>query len=249
MAAANFHSRPAAWLYHFLWNALDWVFPPHCGGCDQLGERWCDRCQAQIVHLPDLLCPVCGIPQSSGLLCVDCSNQRPAYQALRSIGYYSGPLRKAIIRLKYSRDLGLGEALAGHLSHLLMELNWQIDLVTSVPLSKGRLRQRGYNQAAVLATPVALAIHKRFQPVLLRKTREAPSQVGLSANDRRKNVDGAFVAGKMESGARQILVIDDVTTTGSTMNACARALLDAGAESVYGLTLARAGLHDPIPVS
>jgi predicted amidophosphoribosyltransferase len=90
---------------------------------------------------------------------------------------------------------------------------------------------------------------KRFQPVLLRKTREAPSQVGLSANDRRKNVDGAFVAGKIESSARRILVIDDVTTTGSTMNACARALLEAGAESVYGLTLARAGLHDPIPVS
>ena len=241
--------RPAARLYHFLWIALDWVFPPRCGGCDQFGVRWCTNCQEQIILLPEKICPICGIPQSSGIVCAECTNQRPAYQTLRSIGYYSGPLRKAIIRLKYSRDLGLGEALAGHLYSNLSDLNWQIDLVTSVPLSKGRLRQRGYNQAAALARPVAMAIQKRFQPVLLRKTREAPSQVGLSANERRKNVDGAFVAGKIEPCARRILVIDDVTTTGSTMNACARALLAAGAEAVYGLTLARAGLHDPIPVS
>jgi ComF family protein len=195
-----------------------------------------------------MICPICGIPQSGVVLCKDCSAQPPAYQELRSFGYYSGPLRKAIIRLKYSRDLGLGEALAEHLSSIFKEMTWQIDLVTSVPLSKGRLKKRGYNQAAILARPVALSIHKRFQPVLLRKTREAPTQVGLSAHERRKNVDGAFVAGGMEPGSRRILVIDDVTTTGSTMNACARALIDAGAESVYGLTLARAGLHDPDPI-
>jgi predicted amidophosphoribosyltransferase len=101
----------------------------------------------------------------------------------------------------------------------------------------------------MIARPLAMTIPAPFLPVLLRKTREAPTQVGLSANDRRKNVDGAFEAGGAPLTAKRILVIDDVTTTGSTMNACARALLDAGAASVYGLTFARAGLHDHSSVS
>jgi ComF family protein len=143
----------------------------------------------------------------------------------------------------------LGEALAIQLSDFLQTLNWPVDMVTCVPLSRDRLRQRGYNQSAMIARPLAMSIAKPFLPVLLRKTREAPTQVGLSANDRRKNVDGAFEAGGTLLIAKQVLVIDDVTTTGSTMNACARALLDAGAASVYGLTFARAGLHDHISVS
>jgi ComF family protein len=152
-----------------------------------------------------------------------------------------------LLRLKYSKDIGLSEMLARHLIQLKNGLPWQIDVVTCVPLSRGRFKNREYNQAAMLARPLALAIHRPFAPLLLRKTREAPTQVGLSAGERWKNVEGAFAAGdKAILSARVILVVDDVTTTGSTMNACARVLTEAGAAAVYGLTFARAGLHDPI---
>jgi ComF family protein len=127
---------------------------------------------------------------------------------------------------------------------LMNTLPWSIDLVTCVPLSKTRMKQRGFNQAAMLARPLALGLHVPFQPLLLRKTREVPSQVGLSSQDRRRNVEDAFESGRTIHSSKRILVIDDVFTTGSTMNACARALFDAGAQQIYGLTFARAGLSD-----
>jgi len=236
-------------LYHWLWSALDWIFPPRCGGCDRFAERWCEQCQNEVVRIQSAICPLCGAPAATAQTCQTCVANPPHFQALRSFCVYSGPARRAVIRLKYSRDIGLGEALAVQLVDYFSSLHWSVDLVTCVPLSHLRLRQRGYNQAAMIARPLAMAIEHPFLPVLLRKTREAPTQVGLSANDRRRNVDGAFEASGALLTGKRVLVIDDVSTTGSTLNACARALLDAGAASVYGLTYARAGLHDPISVS
>jgi competence protein ComFC len=171
----------------------------------------------------------------------------PEFKALRSYCKYSGTARQAILRLKYSHDIGLGEILSRYLVQLLAELPWQIDVVTCVPISRRRLGERGYNQSAMLARPLALAFQRPFIPLLLRKTREAPSQVGMSAENRRKNVEGAFAASeKIALKNHSILVVDDVATTSSTMNACARVLCEAGATAVYGLTFARAGLHDHI---
>lgn len=243
MNLAGSRQSPAFILYHLLWNALDWVFPPHCGGCNRLAERWCPTCQAQSRPLGSQVCLRCGIPIENSEICPDCQVSPPIYQRMRSLTRYSGPARNAVIRLKYSRDIGLGEALAKGMAEQLADLSWPVDIITCVPLSGGRLRQRGYNQAAMLARPLSYASGKPFRPILLRKTREAPSQVGLSASERRKNVDGAFEASEAIA-AKNVLVVDDVTTTGSTINACARALLDAGANAVYGLTFARAGLHD-----
>ena len=244
---AGLRKRPAYALYHLLWEALDWIFPPTCGGCGKFAERWCPDCQAGLTRLPASICQICGIPLPQIGTCHECQVSRPEYQALRSYCAYSGTARRAILRLKYSKDIGLGEALGQHLHELFNRETWSIDFVTCVPLSRGRLRVRGYNQAAMLARPLALEINRPFAPLLLRKTREAPTQVGLSASERRSNVDGAFAAGgNTDFNGRKILIIDDVTTTGSTMNACARALHQAGAAEVYGLTFARAGLHDPI---
>ena len=190
------------------------------------------------------MCSCCGLPALPGKtgLCSDCKNQPPFFKALRSWCIYQGPAREAIHRLKYSRDVGLGEVLARYLIRLTPTLPWQVDLVTCVPLSSKRLKQRGYNQASLLARPVALALRAPYRPDLLLRNRDTLSQVDLSAQERRQNVAGAFSpAEKFPKGA-SILVIDDVTTTGSTQNACAQALLEAGASAVYGLTLARAVL-------
>ena len=245
MTLAGLRQRPAYSLYRLLWGALDWVFPPQCGGCGKLAERWCKDCQGNVMHITEPVCQVCGSPLPQAGICQTCQSDPPNYRSLRSFCAYSGPARKAVLKLKYARDIGLGEALARPLDLFLQSLAWPIDLVTCVPLSKGRIKDRGYNQSAMLARPLALAIQRPFVPLLLQKTREAPTQVGLSADARRKNVADAFSAGGHKGLAgRKVLVIDDVTTTGSTMNACARALIQAGADSVYGLTFARAGLHD-----
>jgi len=151
-----------------------------------LGERWCQTCQNTVEKITGKICPICGDPQPSSRLCPDCQSQLPAFQALRSWGRYAGALRKAILRLKYGRDMGLAEALSKHLIELYNDLEWNIELVVPVPLSAARMQQRGYNQAGLLARPLALAIQKPFSPHLLRRVRETQSQTRLSAQERRQ---------------------------------------------------------------
>lgn len=235
-------ASPAYFLYHTLWCAVDWLFPPTCGGCESSGIRWCDTCQEQLPRVTGPLCPLCGDPNPGGQICYTCKTLPPEYRALRSFAMFNGPIRAALRRLKYKRDIGLGEALSKHLIELYNQVKWEIDIVTPVPLGAQRLRERGYNQASMLGRPLAYAIKKPFRAVL-RKDRDTRSQVGLSASERKENVQDAFTADSSQVIGKVILVIDDVTTTGSTVNACAKALNLAGASAVYGLTLARAILQ------
>jgi competence protein ComFC len=243
--------RPAYFLYHSLWRALDWLFPPTCGGCSQLGLSWCKDCQQKVTRISGSICSCCGDPQpkqsppdsTAPLLCPDCQAHLPVYQALRSYGEFRGPIRDALHRLKYQRDVGMGEALSKHLIELYNELKWDINIVTAVPLSPKRARERGYNQSALLARPLAYAIDKTYQPRAVQRSRDTRTQVGLSAKERQQNVDGAFTADEATVKGKVVLVIDDVMTTGSTISACAQALRKAGASAVYGLTLARAVMN------
>ena len=233
---------PAYFLYHTFWCAVDWLFIPSCGGCGRSGTRWCEACQEKISRLAAPFCPRCGEPQTHDLICRKCLTHPPAYDALRSFAIFCGPIQEALHRLKYKRDIGLGEILSKHLIELYNQFDWSIDIVSPVPLSAHRIKERGYNQASMLARPLAYAIGKPYQ-VVLRKNRDTRSQVGLSARERQQNVAGAFTSVPDQVKGRTILVIDDVTTTGSTINACAQALRQAGASAVYGLTLARAMLQ------
>jgi competence protein ComFC len=228
--------------HHLLWQTIDWIYPPRCATCGKWGERWCDSCQQTVKLLAVTeICPLCGIPQPEAELCAECTTYHPVYTALRSWGSYEGTLRTAIHRLKYHSDIGLSETLARPLTGLLRDLDWQVDLVTAVPLSSKRRRQRGYNQAALLARWVGLSAGVPFQPKALIRLRDTASQVGLHAHQRRENVAGAFQARSETAQGKKVLIIDDVTTTGATMQACAQALISAGANQIYGLTLARAG--------
>jgi ComF family protein len=156
---------------------------------------------------------------------------------------FDGPLRLALHKLKYQQDMGLGDVLSRHLIYLVNGLAWDMDVIIPVPLSDKRLSKRGYNQAALLAHPIALNMKLPYLPKALRRTRETSSQVGLSIEERRENVDGAFMAKENSVGGRSVLVVDDVITTGATLNAIAKALKNGGADRVYGLTLARAPLE------
>ncbi len=234
---------PAYFLYRLLWMSMDWIFPPVCGGCMARGTRWCKPCQDGMSRLPEEVCPWCGEPQPSGRICEACQQNPPDFSALRSFAFFRGPVRNALHRLKYQKDIGLGEALSIHLIELYNVTRWPIDYIVPVPLSHQRQRERGYNQVTFLSKPLAYAIQKPFRSDMLIKRRETRTQVGLTALERKQNVAGAFFAPPKLVQGKAILVIDDVTTTGSTISACSRALREAGASAVYGLTLARAALQ------
>ena len=226
--------------YQWLWNSLDWLYPPQCGGCGQSGSRWCQACQSTARRITPPLCPICGQPQSSDRPCQKCRQSRPHYTALRSWAVFEGPVRNALHRLKYKREIALGEVLSRHLLDVFHFFGWQVDLVVPVPLGVARQAERGYNQSALLAKPLALGYGLPYHPRVLRKTRDTPSQVGLSLEQRWNNVAGSFEALPGSVEGRSVLVIDDVSTSGATLNACAEALAASGATQVYALTLARA---------
>jgi ComF family protein len=145
--------------------------------------------------------------------------------------------------------MALGEILSRPMISLFNDLKWKIDIITPVPLGIARLSQRGYNQAALLAKPLALGTNINYQPKALKKIRETVSQVGLSYRERRSNVIDAFNANKDTVQYKNILVVDDVTSSGATMEACSRALKNAGANEVYGITLAGSLHNDDYPMN
>lgn len=230
-------------LHQLGWKIIDLFFPPRCGGCGEWGLRWCENCLSQIIEIKEPICLSCGEPQdngSSSKICERCRRTPPQYEAIRSWAVYKKPLQTAVHRIKYQNDLGLGEYMSKFLSQVLSNTNWNVDLVTPVPLGKERFKERGYNQAMLLAQPLAWSMGLQHNSRALRRIRETDTQVNLSIAERRANVSGAFQAKREIVSGKSVLVIDDVTTTGSTLDACATALYSANAKLVYGLTLARA---------
>lgn len=143
-------------------------------------------------------------------------------------------------RLKYRNDMGLGAVLAEQIASLLKDLAWPAEVVVPVPLARSRLRQRGYNQADLIGWPLAVTLGLEYLPNSLRRARDTHSQVGLTMQERRENVQGAFSANGVQVRGRIVLLVDDVATTTSTLSSAAAALLTAGADCVYAVTAARA---------
>ena len=233
----------AYFLYRFAWGSLDLIFPPICGGCGQPGSRWCQDCQSKVQHLVEPVCDICGISASEAGLCSACQRARPRYRILRSWSVFEAPVRNALHKLKYRRDMALGDALAAQLSEFTMDLKWPVEMIVPVPLGKKRLEERGYNLVSLIARPLALAAGISFAPDALRRVRETQSQVGLTKTERRVNVSRAFEARGTRVNGRIVLLMDDVATTGSTLSSCAEALYAAGARDVFALTASRALAH------
>jgi competence protein ComFC len=233
-------SRKSYQLAQWLWASVDWFFLPVCGGCNRTGFRWCTDCQQKVKLVPEPTCQICGYPITRLGLCLNCREVHPPYHALRSWAIYEGPIRNALLSLKYRRNLTLGDTLARYLAKFVRELGWQVDMVVPVPLGKQRMKERGYNQVELLARPLSYLQDWCYSPQALGRVRETRSQVGLSALERKENIFGAFYADPALATGKNILVLDDITTTGSTLAACSEALSGAGAKIVYALTLARA---------
>jgi ComF family protein len=130
--------------------------------------------------------------------------------------------------------------MAGWLAQLYYRNHWSASLIVPVPLADGRLKTRGYNQASLITNALGTALRIPQSESALKRVRETPSQVGMEQVERRQNVMGAFRASAEQVQGRQILLVDDLYTTGATLMACTEALIEAGAEQVLGLTVGRA---------
>lgn len=226
-------------VYSGFLEGINWLFPPECVVCGADNYSICKSCLDKINFIQDPVCQICGAPLRVGTLCKECRRQSPSFDILRSVAFYEGTIRKAIHQLKYQRNFTLGQPLANLLYHKVSALNWSADLVIPVPLSRKRKAQRGFNQAAVLAFWLSLLLECKFAPQGLFRSQETSSQVGLSAYERRQNVENAFIANFEQVKGKQILLVDDVATTGATLNACAKALKIANADKVLAITLAK----------
>jgi ComF family protein len=245
---SNWH--PPSWSYstrQALWAVADLVYPPECGGCGKARERFCPTCKASISYLSAPVCSCCGYPQGladDGVCTVCRSGFLQPLAGIRSVAYFEGPLRQALHGLKYKRDVILADSLACLLYDAWQAWDLPGDVALPVPLSPQRLRERGYNQSELLARGFSELAGLRFAPRGARRLRHTPSQVGLSAARRWQNVKGAFGGDPRQVAGRNVLLIDDICTTGSTLAACAAGLVEAGALAVWGFTVGRARRSD-----
>jgi ComF family protein len=226
--------------------------PPSCPSCSaamRAGDPGlCATCTARIQRVIEPWCPTCGLPVEEGALtlqggpCASCRGGR-AFARARAYGVFDGLLRDLVTRFKYRGERTLGDAL-GHLVQLTAQEHLDVaeyEAIVPVPLHRTRIEERGFNQAFVLARPLAAAARVPIVHVLQRSVNTA-AQVGLQGDARRANVRDAFgIAPRWKDRVvrRRVLLVDDVFTTGATVDECARALRDAGVASVDVVTLAR----------
>lgn len=221
-------------------------FPPLCHVCgDRVydGSIICGDCVESISPVLEPFCPVCGKSRAE-IVRVRCCPKLTFFNMARSYAFYSGTIETAVQRLKYNHKTGIAEPLAQFLTTYWLE-KWQnlaVDMIIPVPLHSVRLRERGYNQSLLISEKLASNLSLPHYPQALKRIRNTKTQAFLNRRDRIENVRGAFraVGGGLLCG-KNVLLIDDVYTTGSTANACSEALQDVGCKHVYVLTVAQAG--------
>jgi ComF family protein len=221
------------------------VLAPACAACDRplehpTGGPVCDGCWRSILPLTPPLCDQCGDPlpswRNTHARCARCRRGRPSVDRARAVGAYDGALRAIIHALKYDGRRSLADGLAALMRTRAADLLEGALYVVPVPLHPSRRRQRGFNQAADLARRLGLPVRHA-----LRRVRPTATQTGLPAARRHRNVRDAFAATRAARGldGAVVVLVDDVCTTGATLEACARVLKDAGVGEVRAVTAAR----------
>ncbi len=239
-----------AWLESFKNAVVDLLFPPHCVACHRFGAWLCAECQGGIETISPPVCLRCGLPSPhpptvdpSTSICSSCQKDLPRLDGLRAYAFHNGPLRQAIHEFKYRdlRDLAvpLGRLMADGWAALTPH-TLDPDVIVPVPLHPSRQRQRGYNQAALLSRELGALLQRPVVEGVLVRIRATAPQVDLSVQERRKNVRDAFRCTGRDLAEVQVLLVDDVCTSGSTLESACAALRESGTSSVWAYTLARA---------
>jgi ComF family protein len=223
---------------HLLDSALSLILPPVCVSCRQAGSLFCDACRAQLDWVAPPVCDHCGRRLRDGR-CYACRQLLPALR-LRAAVWFSGPIVPAIHQFKYEGITAAAAPLADVMVQGWQEWSVPVDLVAPVALHPSRERERGYNQAALLARQLSERLALPLAARALARIRVTRPQVGLPLGERQRNVSGAFTADAALVAGKRILLVDDVCTTGATLGAAAAALLEGGASGVTAYCVARA---------
>lgn len=219
---------------------LNLLFPSRCVGCGRVGDWLCAECLAQIPRVEPPFCAHCGDTVVADGLCARCLTAPAQIDLIRSVVYFDGALRQAMHWLKYRSRTALAAPLGALMAEYWVQHPMPADVVVPVPLHADRLRERGYNQAGLLAREMARRAGLALEEQTLARHRSTSSQVKLDAQQRKQNVRDAFCCSGDGLAGKHVLLIDDVCTTGATLEACAVALRAGGARGVQALTLARA---------
>lgn len=220
-----------------MWErGLDIIFPPVCAGCGRLGRWICSACWVQVKWLNKRDCPLCGIPTTEAH-CRACGRPDGSLASIISVAEFDGVPREAVHALKFHGR----HAIAGLMGRLMADQarGCRVGALCAVPLHKKRRTERGYDQSALLARTASRELGVPFRVRALERIRSTVQQSGLGREERNVNVRGAFRA-REAFGGESVLLVDDVFTTGATLEAAASALLEAGAGTVIGLVFASA---------
>ena len=235
---------------------LDIIYPPRCHICrkflrtdrirkDRKTLPICRACLNNFSEITSPHCPVCSRPFDTAIgddhPCEGCLRHRPLYDRLGAPYLYDGVIMEAVHALKYGGRTGLVDALGPVFVSFAKDwLEKDESVIMPVPLHPKRLRERGFNQSLLLARQVASAMHAELDYLSLRRIRYTKPQAGLKSDERRKNVRRAFgLANGINVKNRTVILVDDVATTGNTLNECARVLKKDGCKKVLCLVLAR----------
>lgn len=225
---------------------LDYLYPPRCPVCDRIyGEGICDSCRQKLIYIEEDFCLKCGKPLSDSRqeYCMDCRKRKHAYLQGRALFSYQGAIRKSLYRLKYAnrREYACwyGEEMAKCLGKWISQK--RITKIVPIPLHPARKRQRGYNQAALLARSIGRYMNIPVDEQLLYRVKKTAPQKALTGQERKANLRNAFEIRKSIRPGERILLVDDIYTTGSTVDAAAECLQRAGKCRIYVITTAIGG--------
>jgi len=221
-------------------EVTDFFFPRACIGCGKIGDFICVSCSKKMSRILPPLCQRCGRPESSGAHCAECWGRKSSLDAVRSVFIFDGIVRQAIHELKYRNVRAVSACLAAFMTAYYLENGLDGDVLVPVPLHDKRLRERGYNQSQLLAAELSRSISVTVNPALVKRVRNtAPQARSAGVSERRANMQNTFICASGEAAGRDVVIIDDVCTSGATLESCASALRAAGASHVLGFTLAR----------
>ncbi|MFC1990609.1 double zinc ribbon domain-containing protein [Chloroflexota bacterium] len=221
-------------------TALDLLFPKRCIGCGKEGDFICPSCRQSLPRIMPPICPKCGRPQPSGILCPGCVRWQTEIDGIRSPFIFDGVMRQTIHQLKYQNLRALSALLAQMMWDYLVANPVPAEVLVPVPLHPKRLRERGYNQSSLVAREMGKFLNLTvIDDCLIRQRHAIPQARTSSVEERRSNIAGAFICVDRRLRGKQVLLIDDVSTSGATLDACAAAAKATGAASVWGLVIAR----------
>ena len=221
------------------------IFPRRCPGCDKIlefnGKKICDNCRKNLIYIKEPRCKKCGkqLIKFEDEYCFDCKKGKHIYKKGVSAFSHAGEIKKSIYKIKYCNKREYVDFYGKEVARIYEKeiLGWKCDCLIPVPLHRKRKLKRGYNQAEVIAKVISKQLGIPINNKILTRVKNTKPQKELNDEDRKKNLENAFKIHKSIVELKKVILVDDIYTTGSTIDSCARILLDNGVSEVYYVSL------------